>query len=214
MTLLLWALSLALLATAAWLFLLDPTVPRPQVGPDAGCSAAYDTVLNDADNVPGGERAVDAEDVGKACRQVGKEAFAAGVGLVVAAAVLGACTALRALRTRRREAAEAPGGPVLVGLGIHLALVVAALCLGAAAYLAVGAALEDAADLRMGDVLVGWVGYVAAGVFTGLGVVALVSTTLGPRLQRRGEASAPWVLALPSTTGTALLAGLAALRFL
>jgi hypothetical protein len=40
---------------AAWWVLNNPTVYSSSLGEDYTCTAPYDTVLNDPDNVPGGE---------------------------------------------------------------------------------------------------------------------------------------------------------------
>ena len=206
---LLLLVCVALLVAAAWLAQVDPTVPRPQVGPDAGCSAAYDTALFGAPNVPGGEPFPDGQDVAKACRQAGKDVFAGAAGLAVSAVVLAAWT----VRRTRRRRSGVPGAPALVGVGVGASLLVGVVFAGLAAYVAVWTALEDVADLRMGDKLVGWPGYVVGAVLTGTGAAGLVATRLGPHLWRRGEvASARWTLGVPVALAGAVALGVAALN--
>ncbi len=187
----------ALLVAAAWLVQADPTVPR-QVGPDAGCSAAYDTALFDADNVPGGEPLPDAEDVAKACRQAGKDAFAGAVGLAVSAAVLAAWTVRRA----RRRRSGPPALARLVRVGVGVSLLVGVLLTGLAASVGLRTALEDVADLRMGDKLIGWPGYVVAVALAGTGAAGLVATRAraAPVATGRGRVG-PMGLGVPVAPG-------------
>ncbi len=85
-----------------------------------------------------------------------------------------------------------------MGVGVGASLLGGVVFAGLAAYVAVWTALEDVADLRMGDKLVGWPGYVVAAVLAGTGAAGLVATRLGPHLWRRGEvASARWALGVP-----------------
>lgn len=97
-----------LLCTAAaigvglWLALDNPTIEGVSRGGDDGysCSAPWDTVLNGADNVPGGEPAVDSEEIAERCRDAGKLQFLEAVATLAAGVGLGA----GALVVRRREA--------------------------------------------------------------------------------------------------------------
>lgn len=92
--------SAALAATAIWLVLHNPTIDGTSRGEDYTCLAPYDTVLNDADNLPGGEPPPDAEVIGARCRDLGEARFAQGVGVGGGAVVVAALTALIALRSR------------------------------------------------------------------------------------------------------------------
>jgi hypothetical protein len=92
--------SATLAVTAIWLVLHNPTIDDTSRGDDYTCLAPYDTVLNDADNMPGGEPPPDADQIGARCRDLGEVRFAQGVGVGGGAVVLAALTALLALRSR------------------------------------------------------------------------------------------------------------------
>ena len=92
--------SAALAVTAIWLVLHNPTIDATSRGDDYTCLAPYDTVLNDADNLPGGEPPPDAAVIGARCRTLGEARFAQGAGVGGGAVVLAALTALIALRSR------------------------------------------------------------------------------------------------------------------
>jgi hypothetical protein len=85
---------------AAWLLLHNPTVESTSQGRYT-CSAPYDTVLFDADNVPGGEPPADADVVEARCTDLGAARFRQGSLAAAAAAALAALTALSAVRGRR-----------------------------------------------------------------------------------------------------------------
>ena len=91
--------SVSLAITAIWLVLHNPTIEGTSRG-DYACLAPYDTVLNDADNMPGGEPPPDGDEIGARCRDAGEARFAQGVGVGGGAAVLAALTALSARRSR------------------------------------------------------------------------------------------------------------------
>lgn len=78
----------ALLAVLAlWLAFDNPTVGAWSRGDDYQCLAPWDTVLNGASNVPGGDREIDSDEVGVRCREAGRQRFAlAGVGALASAA--------------------------------------------------------------------------------------------------------------------------------
>lgn len=78
-------LGLVLLVLAVWLSFDNPSVDGTSRGEDYGCLAPWDTVLNGADNFPGGEPPVDGDDIARRCRQAGRDRFT----LAVAAGVLG-----------------------------------------------------------------------------------------------------------------------------
>jgi hypothetical protein len=84
---------------AVWLLLHNPTVKSTSLG-HYTCSAPYDTVLFDADNVPGGEPSADADEVEARCIDVGKVRFTQGLVVGTVAVALGALTTVLAVRRR------------------------------------------------------------------------------------------------------------------
>lgn len=80
-----------LACVAIWLSVDNPTIDGTTRGDDYSCLAPWDTVLNSADNRPGGEPPPDEDQIGERCRAAGEERFhiavAAGVAAVVVAAV-------------------------------------------------------------------------------------------------------------------------------
>jgi hypothetical protein len=64
------------------------------------CTAPYDTVLNDADNVPGGEPPPDAHEVETRCIDAGEARFTQGSVAGGAAVLLAALAAALAIRQR------------------------------------------------------------------------------------------------------------------
>jgi len=103
-------LSLVVAAVAVWLLLHNPTVKSTSLG-HYTCSAPYDTVLLDADNVPGGEPSADADAVEARCMDAGKSRFTAGFVVGGAAVALAALAALIAVRgrtaTKQQDTAQA-----------------------------------------------------------------------------------------------------------
>jgi hypothetical protein len=103
-------LSLVVAAVAVWLLLHNPTVKSTSLG-HYTCSAPYDTVLLDADNVPGGEPSADANAVEARCIDAGNARFTAGSvvgGAAVAVAALAAVMAMRGrTATKQQDAAQA-----------------------------------------------------------------------------------------------------------
>jgi len=80
-----------------WLIFDNPSVDSKSLG-EYMCTAPYDTVLNDADNVPGGEPPPDADEVEARCIDAGEERFTQGSlagGAAVMLAVLAAAFAVR-----------------------------------------------------------------------------------------------------------------------
>src|SRR3954470_14011295 len=84
-------LSLVVALVAVWLLLHNPTVKSTSLG-HYTCSAPYDTVLFDADNVPGGEPSADADEVEARCIDVGKVRFTQGLVVGVIAVALATLT--------------------------------------------------------------------------------------------------------------------------
>ncbi len=110
-------------------FALVRAVDNPDVAwsgeGDYQCSAPWDTALNGADNVPGGEPPLDAQVVATRCRTAGfarfDQAYVAGVGSLGVLAVAATLGWGGSPRTRRRLTARAVVGVVAVasvaGLG-------------------------------------------------------------------------------------------------
>jgi hypothetical protein len=84
-----------LAAIAIWLVMHNPTIDNTSFG-EYSCSAPYDTVLNDADNVPGGEPAPDGGQISARCRRSGQARFTQGAVAGAAAAALAATAVLLA----------------------------------------------------------------------------------------------------------------------
>ncbi|MDN4175749.1 hypothetical protein QWY28_22500 [Nocardioides sp. SOB77] len=101
------ALAILLAAVAVWFAVANPSISgtlRGDAYSYSGCSAPYDTVLNDDDNVPGGEPRVNGADIAARCVAAGEDRFAITVAAGVASllALLGSLVA--AFLSRRREA--------------------------------------------------------------------------------------------------------------
>jgi hypothetical protein len=94
---LLGLLSALCALVAFWLLLHNPTVKSTSLG-GYTCSAPYDTVLFDADNVPGGEPSADADEVEARCIDVGQGRFAQGLVVGTAAVALAALTTVLTIR--------------------------------------------------------------------------------------------------------------------
>ncbi|MDN4161098.1 hypothetical protein [Nocardioides abyssi] len=100
------ALAILLAAVAVWFAVANPSINgtlRGDAYSYSGCSAPYDTVLNDDDNVPGGEPRVNGADIAARCIAAGEDRFAIAVaaGVVSVLVLLGSFVA--ALLPRRRE---------------------------------------------------------------------------------------------------------------
>jgi hypothetical protein len=102
---LLGLLSVVVAFVAIWLLLHNPTVKSTTLG-HYTCSAPYDTVLLDADNVPGGEPPADADEVEARCIDVGKARFTQGLVVGAAAFALAALAAVLAVRGRATTVQE------------------------------------------------------------------------------------------------------------
>jgi hypothetical protein len=94
---------------AVWLLLHNPTVKSTSLG-HYTCSASYDSVLLDADNVPGGEPSADADEVEARCIDAGKAwftgGFVAGAAAVPLAAVATVVAVRRQTAAKQRDAAQ------------------------------------------------------------------------------------------------------------
>lgn len=100
---LLVALAMLLALTGAWFATANPSIGGTSRGDNYSCLAPYDTVLNDADNMPGGDPPPDAADIAARCRAAGEARFdrAVAFALVAFALAVGAGTCLLASRGRR-----------------------------------------------------------------------------------------------------------------
>lgn len=102
---LLAAATLTLGVTALWLATDNPEIRHTSRGDLYPCLAPWDTVVNDADNRPGGEPAPDEDDINARCRAAGEdrfdqaEAFAIAAGVAAVAAI--GVTYARGRRDRR-----------------------------------------------------------------------------------------------------------------
>lgn len=94
---LLWCAAAAV-AAGLWLAFDNPTIEGTSKG-DYPCLAPWDTVLNSADNAPGGEPPRDADDIAQRCRDAGTVQFLESVAVVVAGLALVVAAAV----VRRRE---------------------------------------------------------------------------------------------------------------
>ena len=96
----------ALAVLAAWLAFDNPEIDRTGRGDDYQCLAPWDTVLNDADNVPDGEPPPDAAQIGSRCRDSGQDRVDRAVVVVAGAAGSAALGAVIGLaHSSRREQA-------------------------------------------------------------------------------------------------------------
>ena len=82
------ALAAALAVTAIALAVNNPEIGGTSRGDHYPCLAPWDTVLNDADNYPGGEPPPDGDEIEARCEAAGRERFGHAVAFGVGAAVL------------------------------------------------------------------------------------------------------------------------------
>lgn len=102
--------ALALVLAGLLLGITNPTVDerRHWAGsasePPYTCLAPYDTVLNDADNVPGGEPALNDATIAARCRAAGQERYRQGATLVGLGVLAGVGAAAGVVARRRVSA--------------------------------------------------------------------------------------------------------------
>jgi hypothetical protein len=100
-----WALVVlagALAVTAIILAVDNPEISGTTRGDSYPCLAPWDTVLNGANNYPGGEPPTDGDDIKTRCEAAGRERFGHAVGFGVGAAILvGAAVAVTLVGDRR-----------------------------------------------------------------------------------------------------------------
>ncbi len=101
---LLAALAGAFALAAVWLTFDNPDIDDTSRGDPYSCLAPWDTVLNGADNFPGGEPPPDGDDIARRCRAAGEDRFHLAVASGAAAVVTGA---LAVAWGRRRSGVEA-----------------------------------------------------------------------------------------------------------
>lgn len=100
-------ISLALVAVvlagvALWLALDNPTISDTSRG-EYTCLAPWDTVLNDADNYPGGEPPRDGDQIAERCREAGEERFNTAVMVLVGAGVVAVAAGVVGVVAHRRD---------------------------------------------------------------------------------------------------------------
>ena len=83
----------ALAAVALWLTFDNPEIDGTSRGAGYTCLAPWDTVLNDADNSPGGEPPPDSAEIAARCRDAGHDRFGWAVASWSTAAALAAWAA-------------------------------------------------------------------------------------------------------------------------
>ncbi|MBM9461647.1 hypothetical protein JK386_17235 [Nocardioides sp. zg-536] len=97
-----------LLCIFVWLAMDNPSIDHGRHGEDTyDCLAPYDTALNGADNIPGGEPdPVNDDTVAASCREAGRERFrlAAAAGIAGVVVLLGAAGTGIAGHRRTRHA--------------------------------------------------------------------------------------------------------------
>lgn len=98
---LLWS-AVAAVVVGIWLAFDNPEIDGTSKGDGYTCLAPWDTVLNDADNYPGGEPPADADEIAELCREVRRQQFWEATAVVVAS--LGLVVA--GLVVRRRESEQ------------------------------------------------------------------------------------------------------------
>ena len=91
-----------------WFVFNNPQIGGTSYGDTYRCLAPWDTVLNDAQNYPGGDTPADAEDIAARCRQAGERSFGVGVATAIAAAIALAASGILALRNRGSEHVDIP----------------------------------------------------------------------------------------------------------
>ena len=99
-------LALALACGALWPALDNPTISNTSRGDNYPCLAPYDTVLNDANNFPGGESPPNGDQIAERCREAGEHRFDTATTRLVAggvAAVAAGVIGLVAYRLDRRS---------------------------------------------------------------------------------------------------------------
>ena len=101
-------LAVALAAVTLWLTVDNPAIRHTTRGDPYSCLAPWDTVLNDADNYPGGEPPPDGDQIEERCREAGEARFqtATTVGLAAGGAALAA--GVVGVITYRRDRRPAP----------------------------------------------------------------------------------------------------------
>lgn len=97
------AFALVLLGICVAFWVNNPSIDGTSRG-TYDCLAPYDTVLNDAYNVRGGEPPVDSEQIDKRCRAAGQESFDRGIPYGVAGLAFSVLALPMLWRSRKRGA--------------------------------------------------------------------------------------------------------------
>ena len=84
---LLAVVAVLLAAVAVWLATDNPDIGGTSFGDSYQCLAPWDTVLNDANNAPGGEPPPDSDEIAARCRAAGEDRFSQAVPFSIAAGV-------------------------------------------------------------------------------------------------------------------------------
>lgn len=92
-------LAAALALTAVWLTFDNPDIDGTSRGDAYTCLAPWDTVLNRADNVPGGDPPPDSDSIAARCRDAGTDRFV--LAAVAAGAAVAVVLGVLTLRPRR-----------------------------------------------------------------------------------------------------------------
>lgn len=100
--------ALALVVAGLLLTVANPTIDERREWEGSAseapytCLAPYDTVLNDADNVPGGEPAVNDATIAARCRAAGRDRYRQGATLAGLGVLAGAGAAAAVTARQRR----------------------------------------------------------------------------------------------------------------
>lgn len=96
-------MAVVLAGVGLWLALDNPTINNTSRGDRYSCLAPWDTVLNDANNYPGGEAPPDGDQIAERCRDAGRERFDTAVILLVGSGVVALAAGTVGLVAYRRD---------------------------------------------------------------------------------------------------------------
>lgn len=96
-------LAIALAGVALLLAVDNPAISHTARGDKYACLAPWDTVLNDADNYPGGEPPTDGDQIEQRCRQAGEDRFKTAMVLAAASGAVAVTAGVVGLVARRRD---------------------------------------------------------------------------------------------------------------
>lgn len=105
-----WVLRTAIVVTVAGFLLtvIHPTIDegrqaRGSAEEPSSCEAPFHTVLDGADNLPGGELPLNGESIAAKCREAGRTRYRQGIVLMGVGGLAGLGVAITVLRSRVRE---------------------------------------------------------------------------------------------------------------